>query len=249
MKPSKQDLFNQFRENIVIEVVQAVAKSEAGAQIAFKGGTALKLFYGLPRYSEEADYDMLPGRSGEELLDILNRLSKRKKWEVTDRALKFYALLFELRFAGIDRNFRLKIEISTRLKEFDTGIQSLRGVPVLTLEPSFLMTEKLITFLNRNAGRDIFDAWFILNGAYQLNRQMIEDAFGSEVAFFKAILRKVDRADQKAISRDTGKLLGPDQRKWIKTSLFLDSFQLLTRIPSVSIVSKDHTSGGDLKSN
>ena len=30
-----------------------------------------------------------------------------------------------------------------------------RGVPVVTLEPSFLMTEKLLTFLDRQAGRDI----------------------------------------------------------------------------------------------
>ena len=67
MKPSKQDFFNQYRENVIIEVVQAMAKSKAGAQIAFKGGTALKLFYGLPRYSEDIDYDILPDVSGEEL--------------------------------------------------------------------------------------------------------------------------------------------------------------------------------------
>jgi len=44
MKPSKQAFFNRYRENTIIEVVQALAKSSAGSQIAFKGGTALKLF-------------------------------------------------------------------------------------------------------------------------------------------------------------------------------------------------------------
>jgi predicted nucleotidyltransferase component of viral defense system len=228
MKPSKQDFFNQYRENIIIEVVQAIAKSKAGAQIAFKGGTALKLFYGLPRYSEDVDYDMLPGGSGEELLNILDRLFKRHKWEITDQALKYYTLLFELRFAGIDRNFRLKIEISTRKKHLDTSIQSLRGVPVLILQPSFLMTEKLITFLEKEAGRDIFDAWFILNGSYQLNQPMIEEAFGNERKFYQTILKKIEKADQKAISRDTGKLIGPDQRNWVKTS-FLEDFKMLIR--------------------
>ena len=43
MKPSKQDFFNQFRENTIIEVVQTLAKSEAGSHMAFKGGTALSL--------------------------------------------------------------------------------------------------------------------------------------------------------------------------------------------------------------
>ncbi|CAB1065157.1 hypothetical protein D1BOALGB6SA_9954 [Olavius sp. associated proteobacterium Delta 1] len=226
MKPSKQDFFNQYRENIIITVVQAIAKSKAGAHIAFKGGTALKLFYGLPRYSEDVDFDMLRGCSGDELMKILDRLFKRQKWEITDQALKYYTLLFELRFGGIDRNFRLKIEISTRKKNFNTSILSLRGVPVVTLEPSFLMTEKLMSFLERNAGRDIFDAWFILNGAYQLNQLMIEDAFGGERKFLESILRKIEKADQKAISRDTGKLLGPDLRNWIKTS-FLSDFKML----------------------
>jgi len=228
MKPSKQDFFNQYRENITIEVVQALAKSKAGAQIAFKGGTALKLFYGLPRYSEDVDYDMLPSGSGEELLNIIDRLFKRRKWEITDQALKYYTLLFELRFAGIDRNFRLKIEISTRKKHLDTSIQSLRGVPVLTLEPSFLMTEKLITFLERDAGRDIYDAWFILNGAYPLNEPMIQEAFRDERRFYQAILEKVTKMDPKKISRDTGKLIGADQRNWIKTS-FLTDFKMLIR--------------------
>ena len=142
MKPSKQDFFNQYRESIIIEVVQAVAKSKAGAQIAFKGGTALKLFYGLPRYSEDVDYDMLPGGSGEELLNILDRLFKRHKWEVTDQALKFYTLLFELRFAGIDRNFRLKIEIS---KERNTLI------PVSSLSEECRSSPLSLLFNDREA--------------------------------------------------------------------------------------------------
>ncbi len=41
----KQDFFNQYRENMIIEVVQALAKSEAGSQIAFKGGTASRQGY------------------------------------------------------------------------------------------------------------------------------------------------------------------------------------------------------------
>jgi len=43
MKPGSQDFFNQYRENTIIEVVQALARSEAGSQIVFKGGTALKM--------------------------------------------------------------------------------------------------------------------------------------------------------------------------------------------------------------
>jgi len=107
-------------------------------------------------------------------MDIIKNLFTKRRWEITDEALKYYTLLFELRFAGPERNFRVKIEISTREKELKTAIMPLRGVPVLTLEPSFLMTEKLLTFVDRQAGRDIFDAWFILKNAYPLDKAMVE---------------------------------------------------------------------------
>lgn len=228
MKPNKQDFFNQYRENTIIEVVQALAKSSAGSQIAFKGGTALRLFYDLPRYSEDIGYDSLPGASAPDLLDIIRNLFRKKRWEITDEAVKYYTVLLELRFAGPERNFHVKVEISTREKKLDITTLLLRGVPVLTLEPSFLMTEKLLTFIERKAGRDIFDAWFILKNAYPLNESMIKESFGDLSSFYKTILNRIDMADPKKISRNTGKLLGHDYRNWIKTS-FLTDFQRLVR--------------------
>lgn len=74
MKPNKQDFFNQYRENTIIDVAQALAKSSAGSCLAFKGGTALKLFYGLPRYSEDIDYDTLPGTSASDLFEIIGNV-------------------------------------------------------------------------------------------------------------------------------------------------------------------------------
>ncbi len=94
-------------------------------------------------------------------MDIIKNLFTKRRWEITDEALKYYTLLFELRFAGPERNFRVKIEISTREKELKTAIMPLRGVPVLT-------------FVDRQAGRDIFDAWFILKNAYPLDKAMVE---------------------------------------------------------------------------
>ena len=93
MKPSKQDFFNQYRQNTIIEVVQAIAKSRAGSQIAFKGGTALKLFYGTPRYSEDIDYDPLPGVLAQELMKILKDLFVKRRWEITDEAIKYFTIL------------------------------------------------------------------------------------------------------------------------------------------------------------
>jgi hypothetical protein len=227
MWPSKQDFFNQYRENVIIEVVQALAKSRAGSQIAFKGGTALKLFYDLPRYSEDIDYDSLSGVSSQELMKSLKALFSKRRWEITDEAIKYFTLLLELRFAGPERNFRVKIEISLREKKLETTILSFRGVPILTLEPSFLMTEKLLTFVNRQAGRDVFDAWFIMKNQYPLKETLIRANFGDPAEFYQAMLNIVENADPKKVLRDTGKLLGLDHRNWIKTSFLSDFAELI----------------------
>lgn len=226
MKPSKQDIFNQFRENTIIEVVQAFSKSDAGPHIAFKGGTALKLFYDLPRYSEDIDYDSTGKLSPQNLMEIIKTVPAKKKWEVTDEAVKYNTILVELRFHGPERNFRLKIEISTREKELKTTILSLRGVPVISLEQSFLMTEKLITFVDRQAGRDYFDAWFILNNAFPLDERLILQKFSDIAQFYQRLLDIINKADSKKIHRDTGKLLSLDHRNWMKTS-FLPDFERL----------------------
>jgi len=88
------------------------------------------------------------------------------------------------------------------------------------------MTEKLITFVQRQAGRDIFDAWFILNNAFPLDETMLVDNFGGHTNFFSPLLGLIQKADSKKILRDTGKLLSVDQRNWVKTS-FLSDFQRL----------------------
>lgn len=227
MRPSKQDFFNHYRENTIIEVVQEIAKSNAGSQIAFKGGTALKLFFDLPRYSEDIDYDSLPGVSAHELMNDLRDLFTKRRYEITDEAIKYFTILLELRFSGPDRHFRVKIEISTREKELETTILSFRGVPILTLEPSFLMTEKLLTFVDRRAGRDIFDAWFILEHDYPLKESLIEKTFAGYKDFYKALLNIVEKTNTKKILRDTGKLLGEDHRNWIRTSFLPDFAQLI----------------------
>jgi len=226
MRPNRQDLLNQLRENTIIEIVQATAKSEAGARIAFKGGTALKLFYNLPRFSEDIDYDWVQCRSKDNLIKQLSGVCRKKRWEITDEAVKHHTILLELRFKGIDRNFRVKIEVSTRKKSVETTHMNLRGVPIQVLEPTLLMTEKLFAFLDRHAGRDTFDAWYIISHSNPLNNKMIRDAFGNYHIFYQTILDKIDTISPNKLLRDTGKLLDADLRNWIKTT-FLDDFKAL----------------------
>ena len=97
------------------------------------------------------------------------------------------------------------------------------------------MTEKLLTFIHRQAGRDIFDAWFIIDHGYPLKDSLIKRTFDSYEDFYQAMLSIVEKTDTKKLLRDTGKLLGEDYRNWIKTSFLSDFSQLLRdRIDSLT---------------
>jgi len=84
------------------------------------------------------------------------------------------------------------------------------------------MTEKLLTFLDRQAGRDIFDAWFILDQGYALKKSPIKGTFDGHRGFYRAVLRAAAGADRNKILRETGKLLGQDHRNRIGTSFLFD---------------------------
>jgi len=228
MRPSNQDIFNQYRENVIIETVQAISRSAVGPVLAFKGGTALKLFFDLPRYSEDLDYDGLPGAGPEQLMEGLNGLARRLGWEITDAAVKRRTVLFEMRFAGPQRNFHLKVEVSTRKPLVPTAVMSLRGVPVTTLAPARLMTEKLIAFADRRAGRDVFDAWFILSNGFGLEDELVTTRFGGYRELYETVLAALDQAEPRKVLRDTGKLLGPDHRNWVSGS-FINDFKKMVR--------------------
>jgi hypothetical protein len=98
---------------------------------------------------------------------------------------------------------------------------------ILTLEPSFLITEKLLTFIDWQAGRDMFDLWFILDHGYPLKEPLIKRTFDGYEGFYRAMLSIVEKADKNRILRDTRKLLGQDHRNWIRASFLVDFEKLL----------------------
>ena len=89
-----------------------------------------------------------------------------------------------------------------------------------------MMTEKLLALVERQAGRDLFDAWFILKNGYPLDEAMIQKAYGDRANLYKTILNIIEKADTKKRLRDTGKFLEMDYRNWIRTT-FLSDFKRL----------------------
>jgi len=161
------------REEWELIILGGLFESELGTNIVFRGGTALRLAYNSPRFSEDLDFSILKDTSPNKFQNIIQRITDRfSQIKITDLASKYYTHLAELRIKEdwLNDAFHIKIEVSRR-KDYKKGagyelillaspvtnVQTLGNVS--TLEQIF--KEKLAAIQSRKLGRDLFDLWFI----------------------------------------------------------------------------------------
>ncbi len=72
-KPANQQAAEQALREIMQEIALAgLQRSEIFEQAAFYGGTALRIFYGLPRFYEDLDFSLLHTQEGFSLQPFLD---------------------------------------------------------------------------------------------------------------------------------------------------------------------------------
>jgi len=179
---------NAFREVMQQIVLAGLSRSDFFEHAAFYGGTCLRLFYDMPRFSEDMDFSLL---QADKKFDLQNYfpfikeefLSMGKTIEITKKAklqntniesafLKDTSLFYDVKF-NTEKQVKIKIEVDTLPPlNFETENK-------LLLQPfSFntrcftlpcLFAGKVHAFLFRNwkmrvKGRDWFDfEWYIKN--------------------------------------------------------------------------------------
>jgi len=163
-------------------------------RVLFKGGTALRLVYHSPRFSEDLDFSGYGVRIAE-IEDWVATASERIEQtgiavSITEskRTSGGYLGILDLEFSGY--RVRILCEISLRRKN---GIQG-RGVLIasdllpaytVTLLPEeLLVEEKLAALLERTKPRDFFDCYFMLR------KHMIKPEQRHRLAKVKQILAR-----------------------------------------------------------
>jgi len=187
--------------------------------LGFKGGTAAMLFYGLPRFSVDLDFDLLNEDKKklvfDKLQDILSKFGK------SDEPFeKYHTLFFLLNYQKRERN--LKVEVSKRESTAAYEIKHYLGIPMMVMQKADMTAGKLAALLTRKrfAVRDIFDLWFFLKENFPINGQIVKDKTG--LSLQKALLRaEAIVKDLKGIQllSGLGDLLDPKQRIWVKQKL------------------------------
>jgi predicted nucleotidyltransferase component of viral defense system len=203
------------REELEIAVLKTLLESRIGNSLVFKGGTALRLAYGSPRFSDDLDFSALGPIMEKDFKKVSLASAKNVPDAVLIEALaKYHTLfaLFQFRIPYISRPFSMKIEVSIRKESWRQGrdyelkllSSEVTNMTVLaqvaTLER--LERDKGKAFEARRQPRDLYDLWFI---SQKLGREFKPDTAGFPPSVLRRELRKyLPRGHWRLIDKWTG---------------------------------------------
>jgi predicted nucleotidyltransferase component of viral defense system len=220
--------------NILIDIYKDTL---LGSVLGFKGGTAASLFYNLPRFSVDLDFDLVADykEGSKEMKDFVNNMSNllSKKYSIKDQSIKYNTLFWLVSYGKGLAN--IKIEVSTR----DTSLnhytlKSLYGVNVKVMDIGDMIAHKMIALIDRKilANRDLFDVHYFLSTSYvnDINYEVIKNRTDKDpVEFYRELYEFVSNVDNSTILNGLGEVLDKGQKDWVKAKLKEELLGLVKR--------------------
>lgn len=220
--------------NILIDIYK---DSIVGLVLGFKGGTAAMLFYDLPRFSVDLDFDLIPDykEDSEELESFLGSMTDllSKKYTIKDQSVKYNTLFWLVSYG--DGLANIKVEVSTRDTTLNHySLKPFYGVSVRVMEVGDMIAHKMVALMERNimANRDLFDTHYFLSTSYvnEINYEIIKDRVHKDpVDFYTDLYNFVDNINSSNILNGLGELLDRSQKDWVKAKLKSELLGLIKR--------------------
>lgn len=194
------------------------------AQLAFKGGTCLNLFYDLPRFSTDLDFSLLPDVETETfdprtLDQILTKYISIREF-TAKRFTWFWSGSYE---KGLQT---IKVEINKREFSDKYELKDFLGITVRTLDLSSMFAHKLCAVTDRRqmVNRDLFDTWWLLKQITPIREEIIVERTGKNLPAYLEYLSEyiTKNVDRRHIVSGLGELLDRPQKDWVRDHLYDD---------------------------
>lgn len=164
--------------------------------IYFKGGTAInKILLNHPRLSEDIDFTCIRDikEISKELMNALEkenvftRVEKGKDVDGFVRYLVYYDGFFEKEnFIYIDLNQRGKILLEPQQKQFRHFYkEKIPEFQIAILNETELIAEKICAAITRNAPRDYYDLYNLINSKHTIDLKIVRQKFKLDKKEFK----------------------------------------------------------------
>ncbi|MFW6257508.1 MAG: nucleotidyl transferase AbiEii/AbiGii toxin family protein [Prolixibacteraceae bacterium] len=195
--------------------------------IGFKGGTAQMLFYDLPRFSVDLDFNLLVPHKSEEVYRKIHEILLNYG-KIRDEAKKHFGLLLVLNYGEKERN--LKIELSNR--EFPDSYETkyYLGIPIKVMVKPDMFAHKLCALLDRNmvANRDIFDVYYFIQQKTPVNKDIVESRMNMEFKqYIDSCILEIEKRPGKSLLNGIGELVDDNLKSFVREQLKEETIQML----------------------
>lgn len=175
-----RDLAKKFQtreNNVVREYIQHLSlaflyQQKEAENLLFKGGTALKMIYQSPRFSEDLDFSLKNFSNKKRIeslfIESLTKISQENiKVELREAKFTSGGYLGIIFYSFYDFKGEIFFEVSLRKKKLEKEITTiisnyLSPYIIVHLSPKEIVQEKILALLERGKPRDYYDLYFIL---------------------------------------------------------------------------------------
>lgn len=204
------------REYLQTIILSGIYRNELGKKMFFMGGTALRFFYNLPRFSEDLDFNT-KDMTSQEFNEIVENVVKPNLLKEGFEISTHYKERGNLFIAHLDFNkiikqydvvdnrkpsLMVKIEINRPawLLNTESKALSLYGYHFssILMSRGNLLSEKVCALLNRKRGRDIYDTLFMLQRKFPFNEEVLT-ANGVKLHIKDTILSYINNLTEKEL--------------------------------------------------
>lgn len=201
--------------------------------LAFKGGTAAYLFYGLTRGSLDLDFDLLDV-SPEKLSTVRSalRLLLLEHGIIKDEAATERGIYFLLAYTGKEPNApNIKVDVNIRQHGSRYATLSSLGIAMPVMVQEDMFAHKLVAMRERlgDANRDIYDVWFMLKNGWPVNEDIVRLRTNkSLIEHAQDCISALTQSSDLRILHGMGELISSEKEKmWIRGNLVAETISEL----------------------
>lgn len=165
-------LVQVVREEYEMVLLNSIFDSNFGSKLVFRGGTALRLAYGSPRFSDDLDFTQIEEIKEKDFREWCRKISQATpNLELIEALRKYYTLYakFRVKDSVLTQTIGIKVEISVRKEKWEKGknytLMNLKSevtpITVMAQVASLEWIKKEKLMISPPRIRDVFDLWFI----------------------------------------------------------------------------------------
>lgn len=241
---------NVLLEYLQTQILKTLSLSSYNDSLSFLGGTCLRFAYGINRFSEDLDFDLMK-KDGFNLEKLTNEISKKLELQgfLVDTQTKTTENIYIvfLRFRNVLQEFGFSVPKDEKiLIKFEIDFNPYKNIktetkfadsfndrfPILINTLETLFAQKIIAIICRpyQKGRDFYDlVWFLSQKDLEPNYEIFKEkgfAIGNRKELIEFLREQVKKSNLPEAVKDVERFLFyPEQANWIlKLPEYLEGF-------------------------